>query len=291
MRRSYLVVGGDGLIGQGLVGALRNNGLPVRHTTRRLPGNAAGAIHLDLASPAGDLDVDPCVAFLCAAVTSTKACADDPQGTRKINVDNTARLAERLLRSGTRVVFLSTNAVFDGTRAYERPDAQVCPKVEYGRQKADAERMILGMGLGAAVVRLTKVVSGSTPLVSAWASALRNGRAIQPFSDLPVCPLSLGHAVEAMLAIAQAELDGVFHLSGARDITYAEFALALAQSIGADPRLIQPIPHAQSGAALSYTPVHTTLDMEESHRRVGLLPQSLAEVISSLAGQSASGKD
>lgn len=282
MSRPYLVVGGDGLIGRGLVRALRDRGLPVAQTTRR-PMDGAGGVYLDLAAPGPDLPVTPSIALLCAAVTSIKACADDPAATRRINVDNTARLAERLLRTGARVVFLSTNAVFDGSRPHARADAQVCPEVEYGRQKAEAERAILGMGPGAAVVRLTKVFSGETPLVAGWICALRKGEAIRPFSDLPVCPVSLGYAVDALLAIGQATQDGVFHVSGERDVSYAEFAAALANALGADPGLVLPVLKSESGSVLAYTPAHTSLDMGGLPPGLGLRPQGLADVASALA--------
>lgn len=282
MRKPYLVVGGDGTIGRGLLRTLRERGLPTMYTTRRQLSADSTGIFLDLASPELDIAVAPEVAFLCAAVTSIKACEENPQGTRALNVENTARLAEKFRRTGTRVVFLSTNAVFDGTRAFEQTSAPVSPKVEYGAQKADAERAVFDANPDVAVVRLTKVFSREAPLVAGWISALRAGNPIQAFSDLPVCPVSIGFSAEALLTIAKSKLRGIFHLSGERDASYAAFAGALACALNVDATLVQPVSRSRSESVLAYTPTYTSLNMSDRETGLGLRPEKLADVASAL---------
>ena len=88
-----------------------------------------------------------------------------------------ARLAQALSASGAFPVLLSTNLVFDGTVPYRGPDDPVCPRTEYGRQKAAAERAVLAAG--GAVVRLTKVLGPDDPLVTGWVARLRRGEPVE----------------------------------------------------------------------------------------------------------------
>ncbi len=56
--------------------------------------------------------------------------------------DKTSLLIKRLVAVGIFVVFISSNAVFDGTIPFVRADQPVNPKTAYGRQKAAAEEAL-----------------------------------------------------------------------------------------------------------------------------------------------------
>src|SRR5262249_34337908 len=108
-----LIVGGDSLVGSALQAHCRKGGTAVGLTSRR-PGT--GGIRLDLSNPDFSplAQADYQVAFLCAAVTSMQACQAKPEASRRINVDNTLELMQRLAGRGTHCVFLSSSQVFDG---------------------------------------------------------------------------------------------------------------------------------------------------------------------------------
>src|ERR1043166_2262279 len=85
--------------------------------------------------------------------------------------------------------------------------ASPSPTSEYGRQKTDAERGMLGLiGGGAcrggvAVVRLTKVIA-ARGMVGKWIEALRSGGVIEAATDLGFCPISLPFAANGLIEIA-----------------------------------------------------------------------------------------
>ena len=55
-------------------------------------------------------------AVLCAGITSLAVCRQDPQACRRINVENSLAVLRQLAGTGTFVVALSTNLVFDGSK-------------------------------------------------------------------------------------------------------------------------------------------------------------------------------
>jgi dTDP-4-dehydrorhamnose reductase len=269
-----LVVGCDGLIGRALVDHLSATGVAVIETSRRRESCGSQRVLLDLAGDAADWHVPPVVslAFLCAGVTSLDACRTRPAASRHINVEQTVSLAERLIAGGAFVVFLSTNLVFDGMHARRGADDPVSPRTEYGRQKAAAERRLLALGDAVAVVRLSKVVDRTTPLLARWTRALLDGREIRPFSDMVVSPVPLGFAVRVIGRVGQRRLGGILQLSAPEDVTYEHVARQAAYRLGAPVALVRPVTVTESALEMEDIPRHTTLDTTRLTAALGVQP-------------------
>lgn len=254
-----LVVGADGVIGRQLERVMVTAGYSVIGTTRRTTGSAVGRIYLDLASLEGFAALPPCCAVvICAAVTSMERCKKDPAATRQINVTNTVRLARHLSATGSHVIFLSSNTVFDGMQPYARATDPTSPQTEYGRQKADAETQILSLDGRITVVRFSKIISPRMALLQGWVKDMRAGRPIYPFSDSWMSPVSLSFAAELLRRVLGAQATGIFQASAASDISYEQASQHIANSLDCDESLIKPLSRAHNEAA--HSPMHTTLD-------------------------------
>ena len=231
-----LVIGGDGSIGSALTKALLSRGDTVCQTTRRSVLAERNAIQLDLAS----FDIDALrlpevdVAFFCAAITSFAACRTNEALARQVNVKTPALLARRLVAAGTRVVLLSTSAVFDWRSPHVRASCPPCPVTVYGKLKAEAEAAFSALGAAAAILRLTKGLTPTDGLFNNWIDDLGQGRSVTAFSDHHMAPVTLNDAVAALLAISRSSEGGIFQISGAHDVSYYEAALHLASRLDAE---------------------------------------------------------
>lgn len=286
-RGRFLVVGADSQIGAGLVACLNKAGATVRGTTRRNEKLTADSIFLDLARPEELHVVEGAYAcaFLCAGITAMSACEDGPERAYRVNVTNTLRLARRLHAAGARIVFLSSNAVFNGKSARPDEDAGYCPSTEYGRQKAAVERELMALPGGAgslAVVRLSKVLSPVSDMAGEFIGKLADGAPCTAFDDLLMSPVSLQYVVDALANIACSDLSGIFHLSGAEEMSYAEFARSLAVRIGADPDLVRPCHCADAGAKLWFRPEHPALGMKRTGELLGIEAEPAAHLLDRL---------
>jgi dTDP-4-dehydrorhamnose reductase len=276
---TVLVVGADGMIGRTLAARFAAEG---RHVVRTALLPTPGAVVLDLAEAADWTPPPAATAYLCAAITSQDQCRTHPARSRAVNVEGTLALTEKLVRQGTHVVFPSTNLVLDGLAPRQPADAPYAPQTEYGRQKAEAEQRLrqlpgitrseMSTANGTCIVRFTKVLGPATPLLRGWIAALRKGEAIHPFSDMPLAPVPLDFAVEVLAAVAARRAEGVVQVSAESDITYAEAAWFVAESILAPPELVQPIATAESGRAVEHVPAHATLDTTRLQTEFGLVP-------------------
>lgn len=261
---SVLVTGAEGSIAGALLHALATEGNTLWSTTRRRGSVAPQRLLLDLSDPPDRWCLPPVpvnVAFLCAAVASQEQCLSNPAATYLVNVLHTVELARRLVMAGTFVVFISTNLVFNGETPHTEADRPHHPQGAYGHQKAEAERQLLELGKRVSVVRFGKVITPGMPLLERWASDLRAGRSIHPFQDMVMAPIALGFAVNVLCRVAGSRRAGIVQATAARDMTYARAAEVIAQRVGANPDLIEPVLRPATGQIA--TPHHGTLDCAE----------------------------
>jgi dTDP-4-dehydrorhamnose reductase len=227
------------------------------------------------------------VVFVCAAVTGFAACANDPQGSRHINVIRTVELGQHFMQRGARVVYLSSTAVFDGTQAGLTERAPTSAVTEYGKQKADCEAGLLAASAelpgSCAVVRLTKVVDRAQPIYSGWMQSFKSQAPAKAAVDLVMCPVTTAFVVSALQRIGAGNQGGVYHLSGERDMTYYELALAMAAELGVGEPVEKDWVQQRLGAVPS--PAHSALSMAHTTGTWGILPQPLTEVAKELTGQ------
>lgn len=211
----------DLIVGNGLIG--RNLSYKLREAV------LLSHKELDLSRDGWELpDCD--TTYICAAETSILKCEQFPKETYKVNVEGTIRLAERMRK----VVWLSSDRVFDGSVPNRKLGDEVCPTTEYGRQKAETEKVLLGMGC--TVIRLSKVIGWDMPLFEGWVKDLRQGKVIHPYSNMSMSPMSVQFVVNFIV-----KTRGFNQISALEDLSYSRIAYHIANYIGVDMSLVQPI--------------------------------------------------
>jgi dTDP-4-dehydrorhamnose reductase len=273
-----VIVGADGLIGNALHASLSGRGHTVFGTTRR-PGNAGhkDRIFLDLCAstlptiPAAD------VAIVCAAMSRFADCRNYPDQARQVNVSAPLMIAEQIGEKGGRVLLLSSSVVFDCSSPHAMADQPTAPCSAYGRLKAEAEAGILAAG--GTVLRLTKVVTPGAGRLAHWVSALERGQIVRAFEDHRFCPIKLECVLDAIGAIADQKSRGVFQLSGAEDISYADAARHLADRLGIPDDRVEGTLAVDNGVPENEVTPYTSLDTSRLSALFGYRPLHPRQVI------------
>jgi dTDP-4-dehydrorhamnose reductase len=159
--------------------------------------------------------------------------------------------------------------VFDGSVPCVPATAARCPRTAYGRMKAEAEEGLLALG-GTTIVRLTKVVGRTLPVIERWRETLGRGDPIDPLADLVMAPVTLDFAAAVIAAAARDPLGPILQVSAKADVSYADVARRLAARWGFSPDAVRPTTVSASEVRLEHVPPHTTLDGSAVRDRLGL---------------------
>ena len=101
--------------------------------------------------------IKPDIVLHAAAIADTAFCNSNPEYSYRVNVVGTSNLADAVQETGGRMVFLSTEQVFNGNKEsgpYSEESVPV-PDTEYGRNKLESENYIAGICSDYLILRCT----------------------------------------------------------------------------------------------------------------------------------------
>ena len=213
-----LILGGSGFIGQRALAALG----PARATATYFSHPFAGGHRFNLVTDnVGDLlDRLPSGyshALVLGASTMIDACALDPVGTARINVDGVIRAADALMAHGIVPIVASSDAVYDGSRGGWSETDVVRPITEYGRQKLTVEQHLQACDRPWLGLRICKVLDpglGPTGLLGPWLDDFRRRVLIRCATDQWFTPVGIDDVIAVCVALADTGATGLFNVGG-----------------------------------------------------------------------------
>lgn len=272
----FLIIGADSFIGSALVYFFKNAGESVISTTRNKSTICLDRIYLDLKDEVSDLKFHDSVdtVVFCAGITRVDHCERDKLTSRKVNVESVCKLADILVGKGAHIIFLSSNAVFDGLKEYPSHEDNVSPITEYGRQKAEVEKQLIKeYPSRVTILRLTKVLGARNPLFDDWLLSLKRGDVIHPFSDMYIAPIPLSFVVSVVRVVVDRDVKGILHLSGDKDFSYADIAFMAAALLGVKKEQVNPIHAGETGLVKgTIRTTMTALNTDRLKNELGITP-------------------
>jgi dTDP-4-dehydrorhamnose reductase len=171
----------------------------------------------------------PVCVIHCAAISRPVDCQANPDASWKVNVEATAHLAG--LSADARMIFFSSDLVFDGKRPFATESDTPNPLHIYGENKLAAELLVLKYPRHA-VVR-TSLNSGVSPSGSRsfneeMALAWRAGRSVKLFVDEFRCPIPSAVTARAVWELVLRDCSGLFHLAGSERLSRAQIGRVVA---------------------------------------------------------------
>ncbi|TML80699.1 MAG: dTDP-4-dehydrorhamnose reductase [Actinobacteria bacterium] len=207
----------------------------------------------------------PDVIIHAAAWTDVDGCEVDPGRARATNVDGTRNVAAAA--GAAFMIFISTDYVFDGTagRAYTETD-ETNPVQVYGRTKLEAEQAARGETASLAIARTAWLYGARTatgaPAKNFVASILR-GAARGPLDvvdDQVGSPTWTGDLADAVLALAERRMSGMFHVANAGAVSRYDFARAILEGAGRDPGVVRAVATKDATPRAAARPPYAPLD-------------------------------
>jgi dTDP-4-dehydrorhamnose reductase len=277
MDSKVMVIGGTGLVGNALLRAWAAKGAQVSAATYHCHASG-GFLQLDM-QDSGRVKAllearRPSVVAVPAANPFVDYCELHPEETRRVNVAGTLNVARACREIGARMIFYSSDYVFDGVKgSYTEEDAP-CPINEYGRQKAEAERGVLDCDPRNLVLRTSGAYGWqweAKNFVLQVKKNLSEGKPMRVAGGLRYNPTYVENLAEITTALVAVGAGGIFHVVGAEEIARDEFARRAAKAFGLDASLILTVP-ADEFKSPTRRPKQTSLRTDKVRKAVPLVP-------------------
>ncbi len=298
MKKTILITGANGLLGQKLVELLVQQStvdlIATAKGENRLP-NSVGYryVSLDITN-SGEVNTvfdtyQPDVVIHTAAMTNVDTCETDQIGCELLNVTAVAYLIEACQKHDTFLCHLSTDFIFDGTDGPYTEEAIPNPISVYGASKLRAEKLLEASSIRWAIAR-TVLVFGivsdmSRTNIILWVKkSLEEGKQINVVTDQFRTPTLAEDLAMGCWLIAHKEAQGIFNISGSDFLTPYEMAIKTANFYGLPVELIKQA-DSSTFSQPAKRPPRTGFILDKARRDLGYQPRTFDEGIALMAKQ------
>jgi len=279
-----LVIGGSGLLGYKLAEkASKKHEIFLTYNYRPVQVKGCTSLKLNKCDRGAVFNliekVKPDVVIDTAALHNVDYCETHPEEAWKVNVEGTRNVAEACKKIGARIIFISTDYVFDGTKGHYTEEDEPNPLSYYAKTKLEAEKIIQSLGISYIIARPSviygwnpnevlglKSSSGKSINFVVWAlQKLEKGEEIKAVTDQYNCPTLADNLAEALLTMAFSEKRGIYHTAGKDCVNRYQFTLKIAEVFNLDKSLVKPVT-SEIFKQIAKRPKKCCLDVSKAER-------------------------
>jgi dTDP-4-dehydrorhamnose reductase len=259
-----LLTGANGQLGSALQRILSREDLILKD----LPG-------FDLTDPASTrqiLEANPQIILHVGAYTNVDEAERVPERAYAVNAQGTKRVAEAAKALNARLIYVSTDYVFDGTKTtpYDEQDTPH-PLNHYGLSKYEGEQAVLTLCPQGLVVRTAWLFGhDGGNFVKTIMRVAQERPILEVVTDQRGCPTYAEDLASALRQLLMSDLQGILHVTNGGHCSWYEFAQAIVQMAGAGAA-VRPITTAQF-ARPAKRPAYSVLSQDRFARHYAPLP-------------------
>lgn len=133
----------------------------------------------------------------------------------EVNVDGVLKLIKNLSKTSLKIIFLSSDYVFDGIKGKFNDSYSTSPSMVYGKHKKIIEDEIKNLTKNFLVLRLSKIyglIKGDKTLLDEGANLFNKNTEVLAASDQYFCPTFVDDLIEAIIKIQEKNLRGYMNV-------------------------------------------------------------------------------
>lgn len=223
----------------------------------------------------------PEIIIHAAAISDVDYCEEHKEEAIRINIGGTKNILSECQRFGTKIIFISTNAVFDGTKAPYNENDTPHPIVFYGKTKLQGEKLVKKGRFPFVIVRLTTMYGwqpqGARLNPVTWMlQMLTQGKKLFTVDDRFINPLFNLSAAESIAEIISNDQKGIFHIAGKNRVSRFKLAKKIASVFKLPSSHIVPV-KSSFFPNLTPRPIDASLSTQKMEKELRIKPLSLKE--------------
>lgn len=226
---------------------------------------------------AAKADVDGC--------EQDKALGDEGAA-YKINVLGTKNVIEAAKLSKKKIIYISTDFVFDGKSTPEigyTEDDTPNPLSWYAYTKYEGETLVMNSGLGYVIARIAypfqeNAFAQKKDFYHAIKDRLASGQPVAGITDHVMTPTHIDDIADALGKIIETNAEGIYHVVGSQSLTPYDAINTIAQRFGYDKNLISKTTRATFFAGKAPRPFNLTLNNAKI-KKLGVTMRGFAEAL------------
>jgi dTDP-4-dehydrorhamnose reductase len=210
-------------------------------------------------------DLRPDIIINTAAYTMVDKAETEPDIAQRLNCDAGREIANSAAKIGARLIHLSTDYVFSGTKnSPYLPEDATDPHCVYGLTKRAGEQAVLMAYPKALIVRTSWIFSQNSPnFVRTMLKLAQTNPTVRVVDDQVGCPTFADDLAVGLLALSSLNGPcGIVHLAGEGAASWAQlagFVFEMSAKMGGPSANVEPIATAQYPTAAS-RPFNSQLD-------------------------------
>jgi dTDP-4-dehydrorhamnose reductase len=219
----------------------------------------------------------PEIIIHAAGLNGLASCEGEPNLARKINVGGTKNVITAILKvnPATKLVFISSDYVFDGKGGNYKEDTPRNPQTVYGETKVQSENEIRRRLQNYLIVRTANVYGRGGTFFNFVLDNLENGRAEKYFTDTFYTPTYIEYLTNSIKELLAIDYRGVIHLAGSERVSRYQFALKAANALGKNQSLVRPVRQPTGGLIAKDSSLNTALSQRILRNPLPNLEKSL----------------
>ena len=249
MSEKILIIGGSGLVGSVLANyALDNYDLHLTKNKNDIQISNIPVTQIDLIDDRKKIPelikkLKPNYVVHTVAFANVDYCEENQEMANLLHVDITQDIANICNEINSKLIYISTDAVFDGKKdgKYDEEDIPN-PISYYGETKLKAENIILQKSENNIVLRTTVIYGwNKKSRFTNWIiNSMKNNQSVTAFTNQYNTPTLVDDLAKVILLLIQHNKTGLYHVVGPTCLSRYEFAKKLAQKFNLDTNLIKP---------------------------------------------------
>lgn len=244
--KSRMVIGVSGMVGEHILNALDVRESQVLTTYNKTPVSSAEKLNIADKAEVDEIiqRISPDIIYLPAAITNVDYCENHLEESYNVNVIGVQNIVNASNSAGSRLVYFSTDYIFDGKNGPYDESTAANPINEYGRQKLEAEHYIALFAEDYLIIRTTVVFGWERQgknFVYRLIKSLSNGVAVNVPVDQIGTPTYVNNLAQIAVQLSETSMQGVINVAGSRLINRYEFAKKAAAVFMLDENLIKSV--------------------------------------------------